>query len=131
MPAPMKNNNAGKGRFITDAIIKALHEEAENSKGERTKRLTIMATKLVKRACDDDVFDLGAITTIIDRVEGKSAQAVTVQGDEANPLIIQGDNDTASLARRLVAILSAHQGDDAKVIEGTVVGTDDEDTSTP
>lgn len=69
-------------KLMRDAIMLALHRETK-AKGESTKYLNIIASKLVQLASEGD---LGAIKEIGDRVDGKPAQAISVGGDEDNPI---------------------------------------------
>lgn len=70
------NNNGGKGKPITDALIKALHEECM-SKGTMTKRLVVLAHKLLDKA---ETGDMTALREVLDRVEGKPQQAIEHSG---------------------------------------------------
>lgn len=66
---------------MRDAIVVALHREAEGSGGKKTKKLTLIANALVDKACAGDV---SAIKEVGDRVDGKPAQAIV--GDPERPL---------------------------------------------
>jgi hypothetical protein len=74
--AERKNPSLGAkpDKFLRDALIVALHREAAAAKGKaKTKKLFLLADKLVDRALEGDV---GAIREIFDRVEGKAMQRV-------------------------------------------------------
>jgi hypothetical protein len=63
-----------KGKVMRDALWMALHREAEDSDGKMTKRLHLVADRLVKRAMDDG--DVAAIREILDRIDGKVPTAI-------------------------------------------------------
>jgi hypothetical protein len=75
----------GRGRkpdkLARDALILALMREAEDGEGIPTKRLNLIAFKLVERA---EAGDLSAIKEIFDRVDGRATQPV---GDDDAPPI--------------------------------------------
>jgi predicted TIM-barrel enzyme len=70
--------------IVTQALIIALNEiDPETDK----KRVRMLADKLVEKACSGDV---AAANAVMDRVEGKAAQAVTLQGNEdGGPVSLQ------------------------------------------
>lgn len=75
-----------KRRFMTESLMLALNREVEDAAindGKPTKKLAMIADRLVNNAADGD---LGAIKEIFDRTEGKAAQAIIHQGDADNPL---------------------------------------------
>lgn len=82
MPAPIGNQNAAKAKMWSAAILRALDKRGA---GNRLKALEDLAEKLLQN-CESG--DLAALKELGDRVEGKSAQSVTVLGDENNPLTI-------------------------------------------
>lgn len=71
-------------KLMRDALILALNREATTPDGKKTKRLYIVADKLVELACQGDV---GAIREINDRVDGKVPQAVAIDPN-SGPLLI-------------------------------------------
>ena len=76
-----------KRRVMTDALMLALNREVTDAAindGKPTKKLSIIADKLVDKARDGDTQ---AIKEVFDRTEGKAAQALLLQGDEDNPVI--------------------------------------------
>lgn len=77
MAAPIGNQNSIKSNRLWGETIKraALHNDAE--------KLRSIAEKLIAMA---EEGDLGAIKELGDRLDGKASQAVTVGGDEDNPL---------------------------------------------
>ena len=57
-----------------DAIMRAIkREEIDAASGERTKRLEMLADKLVERALDGD---MAALKEIGDRIDGKTIQPI-------------------------------------------------------
>ena len=94
MPARKEPSKGSKpDKLMRDAIMLALHREAEDSGGKKTKKLNIIATKLVDAAAGGDIQ---AIKEIADRVDGKPAQAIQHQGDEESPMVFKvtlGGND--------------------------------------
>lgn len=63
---------------MRDALVVALHREAEDANGKPTKRLYLVAEKLVLRALEGSET---AIKEIFDRVEGKATQPVEHSGN--------------------------------------------------
>ena len=75
--APEGNTNSNKNnRLWADTIRRALIQ----SDGERIRAL---AEALINKASEGDV---SALKEIGDRIDGKSAQALTLGGDQENPL---------------------------------------------
>lgn len=75
-----------KRAVMTDALMLALNRTANgivDGDGKPTKKLSLIADKLVDKAVDGDTQ---AIKEVFDRTEGKAAQAVILQGDEDNPI---------------------------------------------
>lgn len=70
-------------KLMRDAIILALHREAEDADGQKTKKLTMIATKLVAMAANGD---MQAIKEINDRVDGKSMQGLELSGLDGEPI---------------------------------------------
>jgi hypothetical protein len=70
-------------KLMRDALMIALNREAINSDGVPTKKLNLIADKLVDKAAEGD---LTAIKEINDRVDGKAPQGIT--GDDENPLVL-------------------------------------------
>ena len=82
MAARKTPSKGGKpDKLMRDAIMLDLHREAENADGVKTKKLNIIAAKLVDLAT---LGDMAAIKEINDRVDGKVPQAVI--GDDDQPL---------------------------------------------
>lgn len=77
--APSKGSKPDK--LMRDAIILSLHREAQDADGQNTKRLNIIATKLVDLAMGGD---MAAIKEVNDRVDGKAPQAIV--GEDDKPL---------------------------------------------
>ena len=75
--APKGNNNGGKGKPITDALIVALHRETANNEGKMTKRLVLMCDKVSIEAANGVQW---AVQYVTDRIEGRATQALDVSG---------------------------------------------------
>lgn len=94
MAAPTGNSNAAKGRLWHDAIKRAV---ARKYNGDLSHGLDALAEKLVEAVASGE---LQALKEFGDRIDGKAAQAVTLSGDEDNPLrtvsevILRGVNAT-------------------------------------
>ncbi len=84
MPRAISPRSVGNkpDKLITDAIRRAVLRQAE--KGKPTKRLELLADRLVEKGIEGDV---SAIKEIADRLEGKAAQAVTVAGENGGPVL--------------------------------------------
>lgn len=83
MAARKTPSKGGKpDKLMRDALMLALHREAEDSDGVKTKNINIIAAKLVEVAKGGDVT---AIKEIADRVDGKVPQGV-VGKDEDSPV---------------------------------------------
>jgi hypothetical protein len=61
-------------KVMRNALMLALEREVADADGKMTKRINMVADKLVRRAMDDG--DVAAIREILDRVDGKVAQPV-------------------------------------------------------
>lgn len=82
MAARITPSKGGKpDKLMRDALMLALNREAKDADGKKTKKLNIIAAKLVELAIAGDIQ---AIKEISDRVDGKPAQAIV--GDEKSPL---------------------------------------------
>lgn len=66
---------------MRDAIMIALNREAQDADGKPTRKLNLIAEKLVDLAIEGD---MQAIKEIADRTDGKAVQ--TLAGDESAPL---------------------------------------------
>lgn len=62
-------------KLMRDAIMLALHREAKDADGKKTKKLNIVAAKLVDLAV---AGEMPAIKEVIDRVDGKSDATLNV-----------------------------------------------------
>ena len=80
MAAPKGNQFAAKDKRWKAAIDRAL---ANRCKGDGIKALDQLAEILLTK-CQEG--DMSALKELGDRIEGKPAQAVTVSGDEENPI---------------------------------------------
>jgi hypothetical protein len=79
MGAPVGNQNAAKSRAFYGALQRAIAQDDG-------KRLRDAAEKLLDLAAQGEAW---AVKELADRLDGKSAQSVTVAGDPENPLAIQ------------------------------------------
>lgn len=78
--APKGNTNARKeNRLITDELRRVCTQSPE--------KLKKACEKVLENAVEGN---LGAFSVIADRLEGKPAQALIHQGDEENPLQVEG-----------------------------------------
>ena len=84
-------------KLMRDALMLALHREAEDANGHPTKKLNLLADKLIDKALTGDV---PAIKEVIDRVDGKAPQSVTLDGelDVTETLITDRDRAKAMAA---------------------------------
>lgn len=80
MAAPLGNQNALKGARWTDAINRALDQR---SRAKGIEALDELAETLLMKA---ESGDISALKELGDRIQGKAAQAVILQGDEDNPV---------------------------------------------
>ena len=84
MAARKTPSKGGKpDKLMRDALMIALNREAVDADGQKTKKLNIIAAKLVELAIEGDIQ---AIKEISDRVDGKPAQAIV--GDPDAPLML-------------------------------------------
>lgn len=82
MAARINPSKGGKpDKLMRDALMLALNREAKDADGKKTKKLNIIASKLVELAMAGDIQ---AIKEVSDRVDGKPAQALV--GDPDQPL---------------------------------------------
>lgn len=82
MPASKTPPKGGKpDKLMRDALMVALKREAEDANGQKTRKLNLIASKLVDLAVDGD---MQAIKEIGDRVDGRPAQMI--QGDQDAPV---------------------------------------------
>lgn len=84
MAARTTPSKGGKpDKLMRDALMLALNREATDTDGQKTKKLNIIAAKLVELAVNGD---MQAIKEVSDRVDGKPAQAII--GDPDQPLTL-------------------------------------------
>ena len=87
-----------------DAIMRAIkREEIDAASGERTKRLEMLAEKLVSRALGGD---MAALKEIGDRIDGKTIQPVEAKTD-------------SEVVYRIELIDLSDGADDPKIIDVT------------
>jgi len=85
MAARQTPSKGGKpDKLMRDALMIALKREAKDADGKKTKKINIIAAKLVDLACYGDVV---AIKEINDRVDGKSVSAVELSGVDGAALV--------------------------------------------
>lgn len=89
---------------LTDAIRIALHEAADEG---NIKKLRVLATKLVDRACEGDVR---AAEIVLERLEGKVQQQVAVEA---------GDSFVSALQSVALAVAAERRDDDQRLIDIT------------
>lgn len=77
-----------KPRIMAEALTLALNREADNAEGKPTKKMYLIADKLVDLAVDGD---MQAIKEINDRIDGKPTQ--TLAGDPEAPLFARDLTD--------------------------------------
>lgn len=80
MAAPLGNTNATKSKPWAAALNRALERR---SLAEKKAGLDELADKLIDSCLEGN---LGALQELGNRLDGKPAQALTVSGDEDNPL---------------------------------------------
>lgn len=80
---PSKGSRPDK--LMRDAIILALHREANGSDGKPTKKLYLVAEKLVDAALSGD---MRAQCEVNDRVDGKSPQALALTDPDGGAMTI-------------------------------------------
>ena len=85
--APIGNNNATKAKPWRDALDKAIkqYETKGDDPIKRGQVLGRIAKKVIDRAM---AGDKDAWQEIGNRLDGRPAQSVTVQGDEDNPITV-------------------------------------------
>lgn len=79
-------NSNKKRRIMTEALMLSLNrtiDDIVDDDGKPTKKLSIIADKLVDKAVAGDTK---AIEIVFDRTEGKAAQSLKVAGDPENPV---------------------------------------------
>lgn len=80
------NPTGGKpDKLMRDALMVALNREAQGPLG-KTKKLSLIADKLVDLAVEGDV---AAIKEVADRVDGKSMQGISLT-DGSMKVVIEG-----------------------------------------
>ena len=72
---------------MRDALMIALNREAVDNEGRPTKKLSLIADKLVDLAIDGDVQ---AIREINDRIDGRSIQGISVNDGAGMKIVIEG-----------------------------------------
>lgn len=76
MGAPFGNANGAKQRMFYDKLRLILTQEPE--------RLRKIAEQLVRKAEDGEAW---AVKELVDRLDGKSVQAMTVANEDGSPLL--------------------------------------------
>ena len=84
---PADGDTKGQGpkrrKIVTDALMLALNREIE-AEGKMTKRINILADKVVLKAIEGDV---PAFNAVADRIEGKPSQALEHTGNDGGPVV--------------------------------------------
>ena len=80
--APVGNQNAAKGKLVSDAIRKALAMED-------WKRLRAGAEKGADAYANGEPW---AVQFVADRMEGRAVQPTTLSGPEGEPVKVEGIN---------------------------------------
>ena len=83
--APAGNQNAKKGKAWSEAIRRAIREKYQGEDYEA--KLAQLAQKLVNEA---DSGDIQALKEIGDRIDGKPAQSVAVEGGDSPVKLVVG-----------------------------------------
>ena len=81
MAAPKKAVGPKSDKLWRDAIMVAVKRQATD--GKKTKKLALLADKLVTKALDGDIT---AMKEIGDRLDGKPAQSVELGGRDGKDL---------------------------------------------
>jgi hypothetical protein len=84
-PRATPSKGAKPDKLMRDALILALHREAESAEGAPTKKLHLVADQLVEKAMAGDV---PAIKEIFDRVEGRAPVAVDLNNQISGAVTI-------------------------------------------
>ncbi len=95
------SKGAKPDKLMRDAIMVALNREAKDADGKPTRKLALIASKLVDLAIDGDI---SAIKEIGDRVDGKPAQVIA--GDAENPLEVSVTGLKDELVKRIARFAS-------------------------
>jgi hypothetical protein len=74
-------------KLMRDALMVALKREARDAEGKPTRRLYIIADRLVEKAMEGEII---AIREICDRVDGKAGAGPAGESDNALALILAG-----------------------------------------
>lgn len=89
-------------KLMHSALCLALHRAAVDADGQPTKKLALVAAKLVEVAIDGDI---PAIKEIFDRVDGKVPQTTRLTGADDGPIEIEDNRESLAviLARALAS----------------------------
>lgn len=80
--APLGNKNGAKQRLVEQALIRAIKQrDLEAGDGETLRKI---AEAMIDRALGGDPLGFDRVA---DRLDGKPAQQVQLQGDEDKPLV--------------------------------------------
>jgi hypothetical protein len=85
---------------MRDALCLALHRAADDANGKPTKKLALVAAKLVEIALGGDV---PAIKEIFDRVDGKVPLRTELTGANGGPVLTQHLEDDRESLEAIVA----------------------------
>ncbi|NIA67923.1 hypothetical protein HBA54_04895 [Pelagibius litoralis] len=100
------NRNPSKGskpeKLVRDALMVAVNREAQDAEGKPTKKLALLADKVVSKALDGDMV---AAKEIFDRLDGKPRQEIEHSGEvDTGP-----EMSNMEIARRLAFALTQGQ----------------------
>ena len=88
--APFGNKNGAKARLIEQALIREIKQRDLTAGDGETLRM--IAAAQVDRALSGEPL---AFDRVADRLDGKPAQQVMLQGDADNPLILKFESPDA------------------------------------
>lgn len=106
--APRLTKSQGKkpDKSLRDALLLALNREATDADGKPTKKITLLADKVVDKAIEGDV---PAIKEVFDRVLGKAPQHINVSETPFDSLSLEEQQ----AFRNALAVISGDAQDDA------------------
>ena len=85
MAAPNNPKGAKSDKLWRNAIMVAVKREMTDAEGKPTKKLALLADKLVNEAIDGNVV---ALKEIGDRLDGRASQAVDAKVDNVTRIVI-------------------------------------------
>ena len=94
-----------KRKYVTEALMLALNREIEHE-GQLTKRINMIADRIVLKACEGDV---PAFKEVRDTVDGRPVQAIEASGPDGGAIEVR-DVNVKETARRLALLLTKAGG---------------------